>query len=100
MSAQGQAMLSAQTGGGVMSIVPYLVGLAGGVALLLTLLLIAHCLLYPMVARQIERDTFLDADLIAAAEANRRRYAVFGLRKRPRISLFSRLLAALLFRWT
>jgi hypothetical protein len=100
MGAHDQAMLSAQTGGGVMSIVPYLVGLGGAVALLLTLLLIAHCLLYPIVARQAERDAFLDADVIAAAEANRRQYTVFGYRKRPRIPLFSKLLTALLFRRT
>ncbi len=100
MSAQDQVILSAQTGEEVMSIVPYLVGFGGGVALLLTLLLITHCLLYPIVARQAGRDAFLDADVIATAEANRRRYAVLGFRKRPRISLFSRLLAALLFKRT
>lgn len=83
-----------------MSVVPYLVGLGGGVALLLTLLLIAHCLLYPIVAREAERDAFLDADLIAAADANRRQYTVFGYRKRPRVPLLSRLLTALLFRRT
>lgn len=104
MAAQGQAIEAAPTvlslAGWPTSVLPYLVGLVAFVAMVITLLLIAYCLLHPIGARFSERDAFLDAKAIAAAQAKRQEYTVFGYRRRSRIPLFFQLLAALTFRRT
>lgn len=84
-----------------MSVLPYLAGLAGAVALVITLLLTAYCLLYPIGARATERDAFCDPEMVKAAQKNRQRYTVFGYRKRSALRSFIQwLLSTLLFRRT
>lgn len=52
------------------------------VAVVFLPMVMAYCLLRPIGSRYAERDTFNDPKMLAAAEANRRRYTVFGTLKR------------------
>ncbi len=77
-----------------MNAAPYLVGMGGAVALLLTLLLGVYSLLKSISSPRPRRNDFF------APEAFQSQYTEFGYRSRRRFPNLSRLLAALLFRRT